>query len=371
VAVPPASQLAGAGSNITFTVTASGTGPLGYQWKLNGTNIPGATNSTCLRSNVQTPDAGSYQAIITNLYGSVTSSVAVLTFGSQPVGFNGNGLSWTADQNSTYTVYSTPAMAGNVLTLTDGAGSETRSLFFSSPQYIGAFKAAFTYQAGGVKGADGAAFCLQNDSRGPSALGGGGGSLGVGMANPIAPSLELELNLYTGNGQNAGYTVLTNGLTGAAGANGNYLAPGNVQINSGDPINITVNYANGQMALNFMDAVAHTSFTTNLNVGDLTQVVGTNTAFVGFTGADGGSTSIQTISNFSFTSIPPAAIQLNGTNILVSWTGGAPGYTLQQNANLTTANWLNVTNQDILTNGLNQVTIPETRSNLFYRLVLP
>jgi hypothetical protein len=371
VAVPPASQLAGAGSNVTFTVTASGTGPLACQWRLNGTNIPGATNATYLRSSVQTSDVGSYQAIITNLYGSVTSSVAMLTFGSQPVSFNGNGLNWTTNQNSTYSVYSTPAVAGNVLTLTDGAGGENRSFFFNTPQYIGAFKASFTYQAGGAKGADGVAFCLQNDSRGSSALGGGGGSLGVGAASPITPSVELELNLYTGNGQNVGYTVLTNGLTGAAGANGNYRAPGNVQINSGDPINITVNYANGQMALNFMDAVAHTSFTTNLNVGDLTQVVGTNTAFVGFTGADGGSTSIQTISNFSFTSIPPAAIQLNGTNILVSWTGGAPGYTLQQNANLTTANWLNVTNQNILTNGLNQVTIPETRSNLFYRLVLP
>jgi hypothetical protein len=182
--------------------------------------------------------------------------------------------------------------------------------------------------------------------------------------------MELELNLYTGSGQNVGYTVLTNGLTGVGGGNGNYRAPGNVQINGGNPINITMYYANQRMALTFTDILAHASFTTNLIVGDLTQIVGANTAFVGFTGADGGSTSIQTISNFSFTSIPPTTIQVNGTNVLIYWPDGAPGYTLQQKADLTTSNWTNVTSENIFTNGLNRVVVPRGSSNAFYRLIL-
>jgi len=258
-----------------------------------------------------------------------------------------------------------------VLTLTDGAGGEDRGSFFSDPQFIGAFTASFVYQAGGSKAADGAAFCLQNDPRGPSALGGGGGALGVGPNSAVSPSFELELNLYTGNGEKVGYLIGTNGLTGSSGGNGNYLAPGAVQINSGDPIGITVNYANPLMTLTFTDAVARTSFTTNMNVGDLTQLLGTNTAYIGFTGADGGSTSIQTISDFSFLSFPEASIGANGTSLFVSWPGGTPGYTLQQNSDLTTTNWVDVTNQPVLTNGLNIFTTPYNGSSSFYRLLLP
>ena len=372
VATQPVSQLTGVGSNVTFTVTASGSGPLSYQWQFNGANIANATNNTCVISNALASDVGNYQALITNLYGSVTSSLAALTFGNQPLGFNGDGLNWTANQGGGFFVYSPPAIADNLLTLTDGESGETRSFFFSNPQYIGAFKATFTYQAGGNKAADGVSFCLQNDPRGATALGGGVANLGVGGTSgiQITPSLELELNLSFGNNQNIGYAVLTNGLTCAGGANGNYRVPGSVQINSGDPINITVSYANSEMALTFTDAVARTSFATNLNVGDLTQIVGADTACVGFTGADGASTSIQTISGFSFTSIPTAAIQLQDTNALVSWPAAAPGYVLQQNSDLTTPNWVNVTNPKNLTNGLNQVTVPNNGSNLFYRLVL-
>ncbi|HTV62451.1 MAG TPA: immunoglobulin domain-containing protein [Verrucomicrobiae bacterium] len=370
VALPPASQSTKIGANVTFAVTASGTAPLSYQWLKNGTNVPGATASTYAKAGVQLSDAGAYSVVVTNNYGSVTSSIAVLTFGGQPLGFNGSGLNWTVSENGFY-VYSPPVITGNVLTLTDGAGGEDRSFFFNNPQYIGAFTASFVYQAGGNKTADGVAICIQNDPLGPSALGGGGGQLGVGATPAITPSIELELNLYTGNNEKVGYMVETDGLTGANGGNGNYLAPGNVQINSGDPIAIMLNYANSQMTLTFTDTVADTWFTTNLYVGNLTQLLGANAAYIGFTGADGGASSIQTISNFSFLSFPPAAIAAIGTNLLVSWPGGAPGYTLQENSSLTTTNWVNVTNQPVLTNELNQATVPNNGSNLFYRLVLP
>lgn len=370
VATQPLSQLASVGATVAFNVIATGTGPLIYQWRMNGTNMAGATNSAYTRSNVQLSDTGSYQVIIANTYGFVSSVPAMLTFGNQPLGFNGNGLNWTVNQNTNYFVYSTPAISSNVLTLTDGGGSETRSFFFNQPQYIGAFKAVFTFQAGGNAAADGVAFCLQNDPRGITALGGGGGQLGVGPSNPVTPSAELELNLYTGGGQNMGYMVLTNGLTGSGGGNGNYQPPGSVNFKNGDPINITVNYANGQMALTFTDTVVNATFTTNLSVGNLTQILGTNAAYVGFTGSDGGSTSIQTIRNFSFVSLPTAAIQVNGTNFLISWPGSCPGFTLQQNSNIATTDWVNVTNQSILANGQNQVRLMAGSSNQFYRLIL-
>jgi uncharacterized lipoprotein YddW (UPF0748 family) len=75
----PQSQSVKAGSNATFTVTASGTAPLSYQWRQNGTNIPGATSSNYARFNVVLADAGLYSVRVSNSVGAVTSSNATLT----------------------------------------------------------------------------------------------------------------------------------------------------------------------------------------------------------------------------------------------------------------------------------------------------
>ncbi len=76
---PPLSQTTRVGQDATFSVTATGTGPLSYQWALNGTPLSGATSSVLALTNVQTNEAGSYTVIITNAANSITSSVATLT----------------------------------------------------------------------------------------------------------------------------------------------------------------------------------------------------------------------------------------------------------------------------------------------------
>ncbi len=75
----PNSVSAIGGQNATFTVTATGTAPLSYQWRGLGTIIVGATTSTYTRSNVQAADAGTYAVVVTNLFNAVTSSAATLT----------------------------------------------------------------------------------------------------------------------------------------------------------------------------------------------------------------------------------------------------------------------------------------------------
>ena len=72
------------GGSATFSVTATGTAPLGYQWQLNSTNIASATASTYTRGNLQTNDAGSYSVVVSNSAGIATSSNALLTV-TQPV----------------------------------------------------------------------------------------------------------------------------------------------------------------------------------------------------------------------------------------------------------------------------------------------
>ena len=79
ITAQPMSQTAPVGSTAIISVTADGTAPLSYQWSLNSTNIPGATNAALEFVNVQFTNAGTYSVMVTNAYGSVMSSNAVLT----------------------------------------------------------------------------------------------------------------------------------------------------------------------------------------------------------------------------------------------------------------------------------------------------
>ncbi len=80
----PASQTMLLGATVTFSVAAIGTPPLTYQWQLNSNNIPGATGSALVLTNVQFADAGAYSVIVSNLAGTATSSSAVLTVVAVP-----------------------------------------------------------------------------------------------------------------------------------------------------------------------------------------------------------------------------------------------------------------------------------------------
>ena len=68
-----------AGETVPWRVTACGQWPLSYQWQSNGTNLPGATNSLLLLTNVQMAQAGAYAVIVSNAIGTVTNKSALLT----------------------------------------------------------------------------------------------------------------------------------------------------------------------------------------------------------------------------------------------------------------------------------------------------
>ena len=85
ITTQPASQTVTVGSSVTFSVVASGTAPLSYQWKFNGANISGATSTSYTIASAQTNNAGSYTVTVTNVAGSVTSSAAILTVNSAAV----------------------------------------------------------------------------------------------------------------------------------------------------------------------------------------------------------------------------------------------------------------------------------------------
>lgn len=79
ITAQPQSLSVVAGNSANFSVTATGSAPLSYQWRRNGTNISGATGSSYGISSVSTTSAGSYSVVVSNAAGSVTSNNATLT----------------------------------------------------------------------------------------------------------------------------------------------------------------------------------------------------------------------------------------------------------------------------------------------------
>jgi hypothetical protein len=80
ITTQPVSQTVAAGQPATFSVVASGTAPLSYQWSKGGTAISGATGSTYTTPATTSADnSASFSVVVSNAAGSVTSSTATLT----------------------------------------------------------------------------------------------------------------------------------------------------------------------------------------------------------------------------------------------------------------------------------------------------
>ena len=156
ITTQPVSQTVIQGSNVVFSVVASGTGPLGYQWTFNGTNLTGSTSSTLSLNNVQTNNAGTYSVVVTNVAGSVTSSNAMLTV-NVPAGIVTQPSDQTAIQGSNV-VFSVVASGTAPFgyqwsfngTNLDGATSSTLALNNVQTNNAGTYSVVVTNVAGSV-----------------------------------------------------------------------------------------------------------------------------------------------------------------------------------------------------------------------------
>ena len=74
ISAQPTDQYTTVGGSATFSVTASGSGTLTYQWAFGGSAISGATGSSYTVTNAQASNSGAYTVTVTNGNGSVTGS---------------------------------------------------------------------------------------------------------------------------------------------------------------------------------------------------------------------------------------------------------------------------------------------------------
>ncbi len=80
IAQHPTNQTVPVGATATFSVSATGTAPLSYQWQKNSVNVAGATAATYQTLATTLPDSGAaYRAVVTNAFGTATSNAATLS----------------------------------------------------------------------------------------------------------------------------------------------------------------------------------------------------------------------------------------------------------------------------------------------------
>lgn len=365
------------GGTAILSVQVGGNEPITNQWYYGATAPPttalhdgdrggrvsGTTNQTLLIAAATTNDEGYYQILVTNGIApfSASSQVGQLVVELEPL-FNGDGSGWTFNGGA---VMNSP----NVLTLTDGGTGEARSFFFNTPVYIGAFEASFTYQSapGSAPLADGVTFCLQNSAAGPTALGGAGGALGYGDPGGIRNSAAIAIDMFNAHG--VGY------FTGGEAPNNNtsqYISTTpEVDPASTHPINVSIVYNGNTLALSLLDTVTNGMFATNLTVGSIPSVVGGTTAYIGFTAGTGADTSIQTITNFTFTPLPTLSASRSGTNVVISWPTGIGGYQLQSSPSLKAPVWTTLPGPYPIVGQQYQVVVTSPTGAQFYRLLLP
>src|SRR5439155_3428783 len=86
ITTPAVSQTVTAPATATFSVVASGTAPLSYQWQKNSVDTRGATSASYTTPATTTGDSGStFRVVVSNLAGSATSSAATLTVNAAAV----------------------------------------------------------------------------------------------------------------------------------------------------------------------------------------------------------------------------------------------------------------------------------------------
>jgi hypothetical protein len=376
----PKSQVASAGSTVTFTVTASGTEPLKYQWKFNDSNLVGETGATLIIANVKAANAGHYSVVVSNDGGETASAPVSLEVFSGGISDSlvvhlkfENNLNDASGKNNNGTAVGAPTFApgkiGQAAHIPSGAdyvsmGSPADLNFGTDTDFSVSFWAKVIAWDGD-----------------PSFIG----------------------NKDWNSGGNQGWVLAADGdghfqwnLAGSPGSRKDYDGPPNL-FSDQNWHNIVVTFTRAGNAVTYVDGAQADSrpMTADKNNVDTPVDFATNIGQDGtgnygsvFTDADMDDVGIwrRTLTpqevaaihtaglagkDLSTVTMAPSdlgslAFVLSGGNLTLTWTGG-PGIRLQKNANLDSAGWQDVPN----TEGKATVVEPTTGSAAFYRLFKP
>ena len=344
ITTQPSSVTITAGQTATFSVTATGTAPLSYQWKKNGTSISGATAASYTTPAETTADNGAqFTVVVSNSVGNVTSSAATLTVNPAPVApsitTQPSSVTITAGQTATFSVTAT------------GTAPLSYQWSQNGTAISGATSSTYTTPAE-TTSASGAQFTVVV-SNSVGSVTSSAATLTVNPA-PVAPSITTQPSSVTITaGQTATFSVTATGtaplsyqwkkngtsITGATAAS--YTTPAETTADNGAQFTVLVSNSAGNvtsnaatLTVNALPPGALTPSTTSLNFSNVN--VGSNSP-LGVTLTNSGSTNITvsnvTISGAGFTAsgvsngqiITPAQVVTLNVTFTPAATGGVTG----------------------------------------------
>src|SRR5271154_646127 len=253
ITAQPASVTVTAGQTATFTVAASGTAPLTYQWLMNGAAISGATVTSYTTPATTTANSGStFAVVVTNSTGSITSNAATLTVNPAPVApsitTQPASVTVTAGQTATFTV------------VASGTAPLTYQWQLNGAAISGATGTSYTTPATTTANSGSKYVVVVTNSTGSATS--NAGTLTVNPA-PVAPSISTQpASVTVTAGQTATFTVVASGTApltyqwqqnGAAisGATGtSYTTPATTTANSGSKFVVVVTNSTGSATSN-------------------------------------------------------------------------------------------------------------------------
>lgn len=214
--------------------------------------------------------------------------------------------------------YSFPAVIGNSLYLTSGY-DQTRSIWFKAPQSISQpFTATFKYRLASISGqvfGQGLTFAIQNSPAGLNAISPQSlRHLGYeGVARSI--SVSIEVSDSTTSTRVGSYT---NGAVGIGGA----ISASPIDARQGRALDVTVAYDGSRLSATMVDG-PQAFGPIHFNVGSLNTLLGSTTAYVGFTANTYGGPfstngATQIISDVSFQPVPEPTCLLLAPSLIVA-----------------------------------------------------
>jgi len=279
-----------------------------------GGNVAVVMNDPTGQGNQILSGASNYSGGTTITKGTL-SVAAPSALGTGTVFLNGGTLAFPSASPgslSNYVLNGVATYGNNTLTLTNNGQDEASSAFTRSPVAINlttGFTVSYLMNLNAVNTgyvADGIGFVLQNDSRGANAVGNGGSGIGwTGIQNSFVAGFET----YGYDFGQGGANDVEFGTSGGGAGTFNQVTTSGLALTS-EPAEVVLTYNGSQFTETITEeGGAGASYTTTYAV-NLASVLGSSTAYLGFTGGTGDGTATQTVTNFSLSGVAAGAISI-------------------------------------------------------------